>query len=63
MATISDEEYMHVLIDLEHIKTKFMASKEENQRLLRDLQVNVEKAQKTLEFTFGAITNLKLKLH
>ena len=48
MAPISDEEYMHVLTDLEHIKTKFMAWEEENEKLLKNLQVNVEKYQKTL---------------
>ena len=52
MATISEQEYMRVLGDLERLTTKFMALEQENQRLLGDLQqVNVEKAQQHEELT------------
>ena len=52
MAVVSEQEYMHILGDLERLTTKFMALEQENRRLFVNLQkVNVEKAQQHQELT------------
>ena len=46
MESISKQEYVRVISELEHLTNKFMALEQENQRLLGDLQqVSIEKAQ------------------
>ena len=46
MESISKQEYMRVLSELDMLTTKFVALEQENQRLLGDLQqVSVEKVQ------------------
>ena len=52
MAVVSEQEYMHILGDLERLTTKLMALEQENRRLFVNLQkVNVEKAQQHQELT------------
>ena len=46
MESVSKQEYVRVISELEHLTNKFMALEQENQRLLGDLQqVSIEKAQ------------------
>ena len=46
MEVISKQEYLHVLLELDLITTKFIALKQENRRFLWDLQqLSVEKEQ------------------
>ena len=46
MESVSKQEYMRVISELDSLSNKFVALEQENQRLLSDLQqVSVEKAQ------------------
>ena len=46
MESVSKQEYVRVISELEHLTNKFMALEQENQRLLGDLQqVSIQKAQ------------------
>ena len=46
MESVSKQEYVRVVSELEHLANKFIALEQENQRLLGDLQqVSIEKAQ------------------
>ena len=51
IAIIIKQEYNCVLVYLECLRTKFIALGQENQRLLKDLQGNVEKARQHEELT------------
>ena len=52
MATITEQEHMSILGDLERLTTKFMASRQEKQTLLGDLQeADVEKVHQHEELT------------
>ena len=46
MESVSKQEYVRVVSELEHLANKFIALEQENQRLLGGLQqVSIEKAQ------------------
>ena len=52
MESVSREEYMRVLSELDCLSTKFIALEQQNQRLLGDLQqVSVEKVQQDNELS------------
>jgi hypothetical protein len=52
MESVSKQEYMRVLSELDMLSTKFVALEQENQRLLGDLQqVTAEKAQQYEELS------------
>ena len=52
MGAVSEQEYMRILGNLEHLTTKFMVLDKENQRLIGDLQeVNIEKPPQHEELT------------
>jgi ribosomal protein L29 len=52
METVSKQEYMRILSELDLLTTKFVALEQENQKLLGDLQqVSVEKAQQHEELS------------
>ena len=47
METVSKQEYMRILPELDLLTAKFVSLEQENQKLLGDLQqVSVEKSQK-----------------
>ena len=52
MESVSKQEYMRVLSELDMLTTKFVALEQENQRLLGDLQqVSAEKVQQYEELS------------
>ena len=52
MESVSKQEYMRVLSELDMLTNKFVALEQENQRLLEDLQhVSTEKAQQYEELS------------
>ena len=52
MESVSKQEYMRVLSELDMLSTKFVALEQENQRLLGDLQqVSAEKVQQVEELS------------
>ena len=52
METVSKQEYMRILSELDLLTTKFVALEQENHKLLGDLQqVSVEKAQQHEELS------------